>query len=110
MLRSSGPLTKGVSFQAPTTLLTKPNEANLRTVINAQTTNINSHNLPTIKEADSLVSCVYKFTKRARRMVDDIRTSFPVSTLFELLLLIPNNSSIMNIECSYLIKPEMGII
>ncbi|XP_076685841.1 uncharacterized protein LOC143377918 [Andrena cerasifolii] len=78
MLRTAGPLTKGVSFQAPTTLLTKPNEANLRTVINARTSRINSH-LPTVKEADSLVSCVYKFTKRARRMVDDIRTSFPIS-------------------------------
>ncbi|CAL7943376.1 unnamed protein product [Xylocopa violacea] len=75
--RSDQPLTKGVTFQTPTSVLTKPNETTLKTVINANK-NTNPANPIKLKDADSLIMCVQNFAKRAGQIVDDIRLTVPV--------------------------------
>ncbi|XP_003398153.2 uncharacterized protein LOC100651409 isoform X2 [Bombus terrestris] len=83
--RTDQALTKGVSFQTPTTVhrTRKPNEANLKTVTNPKKelnyVEVNQKKPVNLEEANSLVHCVQNFAERARRIVNDIRTSIPGS-------------------------------
>ncbi|XP_033193531.2 uncharacterized protein LOC117158578 isoform X1 [Bombus vancouverensis nearcticus] len=83
MYRTDQALTKGVSFQTPTTVHRKLNEANLKTVTNPKKelnyVEVNRKKPVNLEEADSLVHCVQNFAERARRIVNDIRTSIPGS-------------------------------
>lgn len=91
MYRTDQALTKGVSFQAPTTVHMKPNEANFKTVTNPKKelnyVKVDQKKPVNLKEADSLVHCVQNFAERARRIVNDIRTSIPVSLMSYLTFL-----------------------
>ncbi|XP_012239534.1 uncharacterized protein LOC105680573 isoform X2 [Bombus impatiens] len=81
--RTDQALTKGVPFQTPTTVYRKLNEANLKTVTNPKRelnyVEVNRKKPVNLEEADSLVHCVQNFAERARRIVNDIRTSIPGS-------------------------------
>lgn len=91
MYRTDQALTKGVSYQAPTTANRKLSEANLKTVTNPKKelnyVEVNRKNPVNLEEADSLVHCVQNFAERARRIVNDIRTSIPVSLMSYLTFL-----------------------
>ncbi|CAD1473029.1 unnamed protein product, partial [Heterotrigona itama] len=77
------PLTKGVSLQTPTSVLTKPNEASLKVVTNSKkeihSRKINEKREVNLDDAESLIHCVQNFANRARRIADNIRSSIPVS-------------------------------
>ncbi|XP_026670244.1 uncharacterized protein LOC113464476 [Ceratina calcarata] len=94
--RVKQPLTKGMTLQTPTSVVTKPNEASLKT-INANK-KISSEKLTEnpkavqVEEADSLVKCVQKFAKHARRIVDDFKSSIPVSKSTEYVDLFTSSS------------------
>ncbi|XP_033351868.1 uncharacterized protein LOC117234600 isoform X1 [Bombus vosnesenskii] len=83
MYRTDQALTKGVSFQTPTTVHRKLKETNLKTVTNPSKelnyVEVNRKKPVNLEEADSLVHCVQNFAERARRIVNDIRTSIPGS-------------------------------
>ncbi|CAK9816773.1 hypothetical protein ANTPLA_LOCUS9103 [Anthophora plagiata] len=73
-------LTKNISFQPPTSVLTKPSEEGLKSAINAyrksEKKTADRTNLK-VEDTDSLVQCVKNFANRARRIVNDIRDSIP---------------------------------
>ncbi|XP_043591616.1 uncharacterized protein LOC122571646 [Bombus pyrosoma] len=81
--RTDQALTKGVSLQTPTTVHMRANEANFKTVTNPKKelnyVKVDQKKPVNLKEADSLVHCVQNFAERARRIVNDIRTSIPGS-------------------------------
>ncbi|XP_073967797.1 uncharacterized protein isoform X2 [Bombus fervidus] len=81
--RTDQTLTKGVSFQTPTTVHRKRNEANSKTLTNPKKelnyVEVDQKKPVNLEAADSLVHCVQNFAERARRIVNDIRTSIPGS-------------------------------
>ncbi|XP_043529288.1 uncharacterized protein LOC122538875 [Frieseomelitta varia] len=76
-------LTKAVSFQTPTSVLTKPNEASLKIATNSKKEShnrkINKREVKLDDASESLVHCVQDFVTRARKVADNIRSSIPVS-------------------------------
>ncbi|XP_031831103.1 uncharacterized protein LOC116426387 [Nomia melanderi] len=77
--RSDQPLTKGLSVQPPSAVLTKPNESCLKSVITDSTWKAADEKYQKIKQADSLVECVQNFYKRVRRFVQNAGTNVTVS-------------------------------
>ncbi|KAK1126775.1 hypothetical protein K0M31_004398 [Melipona bicolor] len=81
--RIEQPLTKGVSFQTPTSVLTKPNEASLKIATNSKkeihNRKIDKREVKLDDASESLVHCVQNFVTRTRKVADDIRSSIPVS-------------------------------
>ncbi|KOC61757.1 hypothetical protein WH47_03014 [Habropoda laboriosa] len=78
---SNPSFTKNISFQPPTSVLTKSSEVGLKSAMKAYKMSEDKTSKETnlkLEKADSLVQCVKNFAKRARRMVGDIRASIPV--------------------------------
>ncbi|XP_076659139.1 uncharacterized protein LOC143362659 [Halictus rubicundus] len=77
--RNEQPLTKGLSVQPPTAVFTRPNETILKSVVKDNITVKSFKKRPQIHEAESLVTCVQNFYKRACQVVHDVGSGVPAS-------------------------------